>query len=122
MPTTIATRTAEATSIGLDELRHTVRLALAATDALALDHPAWGELAPHMDAFEHALGDAIGQRTSPTPSDATHVMRIRGLVVAARRLLRRDVTIVDATAAGRAAELAGVMARAGVTGIVRVPR
>lgn len=122
MATATATRPAGTTSVTIDDLRHTIRLALAATDSLGSGDPVWDDLVTDMDELEQVLGQAIGQVTTPTPHAASHVLRMRALAVAARRLLRRDVSIIDGSAAHRATELAGVIARAGVTGIVRAPR
>lgn len=117
-----ATRSAETTSTTIDDIRHALRLALAATDSLSFDDPVWTDLVPYVDELDQALAQAIGRTPVPIPPAATHVLRVRSLIVAARTLRGRDVTIVHRAAANRATDLAVTLARAGVTGIVQAPR
>lgn len=116
------TRPAETTLTTVDDIRHALSLALAATDGLGFDDPVWADLVPYVDELDRSLSQAIGRAPVPIPSAATHVMRVRSLIVAARTLRGRDVAIVHRAAANRATELAVTLARAGVTGIVQAPR
>lgn len=117
-----ATRPAATTSITMDDLRDALRLALAATDSLSFDDPVWADLVPYVDELDRALAQAVGRTPVPIPPAATGVLRVRSLIVAARNLRARDVTIVHRAAANRATELAVALARAGVTGIVQPSR